>query len=55
MRKGVVVLINERVLICVKEMRRVSSRIVYVGICIKTGFWSVYAQGMERSEEERDS
>ena len=47
---------NERLWMCVKEIRRVRSRIMYVGICIKREFWSaisVHAPGMERSEEKR--
>ena len=53
-RERVIVLMSERV----KEAIRVSSMIMYVGICIKRKFWSVisvYATEMERSEEERDS
>ena len=56
-KEGVSVLMSERIWLYVKEIRRVSSRIMRVGICIKEEFWSVivlYAAGMERSEEERD-
>ena len=56
MREGVAILLNECVWICVKEIRRINSGIMYVGICIKKEFWTVivvYDPGMERSEEER--
>ena len=49
---------NKRIWMCEVEIRRVSSGIMYVGICIKSGVWSVirvYAPGIWRSEEERDS
>ena len=48
---------NECVWMCVREVRRINLRIMYVGICIEREFWTliaVYAPGMERSEEERD-
>ena len=41
----------------VKEIRRVSSRIMCVEICIKREFWfvtRVCTPSMDRSEEERD-
>ena len=56
-REGVAVLLNERVWMCVREIGRINSRIMYVEICIKREFWTVivvYAPGMERPEEERD-
>ena len=40
-----------------KEIRRINSRIMYMGIGIKREFWTVivlYAPGMERSEEGRE-
>ena len=40
-REGVAVLMNERVWICVREIRRVNSRIMYVEFCIKREFWTV--------------
>ena len=52
-REGVGVLINERVWMCVREIRRINSRTMYVSICMKREFWIgivVYAPGMERSE-----
>ena len=48
---------NESIWMSVKEIRRINSRIMYEGICIKREFWTVivvYAPGMERLEEERD-
>ena len=56
-REGVAVVVNERVWMCVREIRRINLRIMYVSICMKRKFWTVivvYAPGMERSEEERD-
>ena len=55
-RAWVAVLVSAHIWTCVKEIRRVSSKIMYVRICIE--FWSgisVHAPEMERSEEERDS
>ena len=56
-RQGVAVLIKERVWMCVREIRRINSKIMYVSISIKREFWTViavYVPRMERSEEERD-
>ena len=56
-REGVAVLMNERVWMCVREIRRINLRIMYPSICTKRDLWTVivvYAPGMERSEEERD-
>ena len=53
-REGIAVLMNERVWMCVREIRRMSARIVYVEICIKREFSTiivVYVSGMERPEE----
>ena len=50
-------MVNEHVCICIRVIRRINSRIMYAGICIKKEFWTVivvYALGMERLEEERD-
>ena len=54
---GVAVLMNERVWRCVRKIRRINSRIMCVGVCIKREFWTVivvFTSGMERLEEERD-
>ena len=53
-REGVAVLMNEHMRMCVREIRRVNLKIIYVSICIKREFWTiivVYVPGMERSEE----
>ena len=41
---------------CEKEIRRINSSIMYLGICIMREFWimiAVHVPEMERSEEER--
>ena len=56
-REGVAVLMNERVWMCVREIKGSNSRILHVEICIKREFWTVIVvntPGMERPEEERD-
>ena len=40
-REGVAVLMNERVWMCAREIRRIKSRIMYMGICIKRELWTV--------------
>ena len=52
-REGVAGLTKERIPICVKEIRKVSYRIMYMRLCLKLEFLSgvnVYAQVMERRE-----
>ena len=47
---------SKRKWMCVKEVRRVSSMIMYVRICIKRESWNVinvHVPAMEESEEER--
>ena len=54
MREGAAMLMNESVWLCVNEIRRAGSRIMYMGICIKRELWSVismYGPGMKRSEK----
>ena len=58
MKVGVGELMNEHVWRCLKEIRRVISKIMYVGICIKREFWSIKslcAPGTEISKGERDN
>ena len=55
-REGAAVLMNERLWMCVREIRRINSRIMYVSICMRREFSTiivVYAPGRERPEEER--
>ena len=40
-REGVAVLMNEHIWMCVHEIRRINSRIMYAGVCIKREFWDV--------------
>ena len=50
-------LMRQRIWVCVKEIKGVSSRIMYVVVCMRKEFLSVisvYALEMETSEEERD-
>ena len=57
LREGVAVLMNERIWMCIKEIRWINFRIMHVELCIKRRFWNViivYVSGMERSEEEID-
>ena len=51
--EGVAVLMNERIWMSAKEIRRLNSNVLYVGLRIKS-VTAVYAPGMEGSEEERD-
>ena len=44
---------NERIWMSAKEIRRLNSNVLYVGLRIKS-VTAVYAPGMEGSEEERD-
>ena len=50
--EGVTILMKEYIWIYVQGIRRISSTIMCVGICIKRELWS--APGMKKSEEERD-
>ena len=50
-REGVAALMSEHIT-CVKEIRRISFRVMYIGFCIERELWnvkSVYALGTERS------
>ena len=52
MRERISVVMNEHVLMRIKEITRANSRIMYLGMCINMGFRimiSVYSKGMERS------
>ena len=52
------ILINKFVWMCVRKIRRINLRIMYVSICMKREFWTVivvYASGMERSRKREMS